>query len=170
MFILITLYRSQSDGSAAISCTGPRHASKPHSTFSSFYPFYLREHAHPTTKLYHAVGTTLVILVVLFRQPWSILSGTLALAVGYVLCDVLQGLSHGFYEFVAMIIVFGLSNCITMHSMGLLPLFIGYGMAWYSHRFIERNQPATFTYPAYSLLGDFCMWYGVVTGKFEVTI
>jgi hypothetical protein len=34
-----------------------------------------------------------------------------------------------------------------------MPL-IGYGCAWVGHFFFEHNKPATFRYPAWSLLGD----------------
>ncbi len=46
----------------------------------------------------------------------------------------------------------------------LLPL-IGYGFAWVGHFFFEKNKPATFKNPLYSLWGDFVMWKDVVTGK-----
>jgi hypothetical protein len=45
-----------------------------------------------------------------------------------------------------------------------LPL-VGYGFAWVGHFFFEKNRPATFRHPFYSLAGDFVMFKDVVTGK-----
>jgi hypothetical protein len=40
----------------------------------------------------------------------------------------------------------------------------GYFFAWVSHAFIEKNKPATFTYPMWSLRGDYHMLWLAVTG------
>jgi len=42
---------------------------------------------------------------------------------------------------------------------------VGYGFAWLGHFVFEKNRPATFKYPLYSLAGDFRLWFEVVTGK-----
>jgi hypothetical protein len=43
--------------------------------------------------------------------------------------------------------------------------FIGYGFAWVGHFFFEKNKPATFLYPFYSLASDFILFWDLLSGK-----
>ena len=95
-------------------------------SFAEFYPYYLSEHGHPTSRRLHFTGTTLVIALAL----WVAFSG---------------------------------------HLWGLLLLPIaGYGFAWVGHFFFEKNRPATFQYPLYSLAGDFVMFKDVLTRRIDL--
>ncbi len=88
-----------------------------------FYPYYLSEHQHPTSRALHFIGTGLVILILL------------------------------------------VSITIEKYSwMASIP-FIGYGFAWIGHFFFEKNKPATFKYPFYSLGSDFILFFDLLTGK-----
>jgi hypothetical protein len=49
----------------------------------------------------------------------------------------------------------------------LVPL-VGYGFAWVGHFVFEKNRPATFQYPLYSLLGDFVMFRDILTGRIKI--
>jgi hypothetical protein len=47
----------------------------------------------------------------------------------------------------------------------LIGIACAYGMAWIGHFFIERNKPATFQYPLWSLLSDFKLYFAILTGQ-----
>lgn len=42
---------------------------------------------------------------------------------------------------------------------------IGYGFAWVGHFVFEKNRPATFRHPLYSLIGDWVMFKDMLTGR-----
>ncbi|NQZ89094.1 MAG: DUF962 domain-containing protein [Colwellia sp.] len=44
---------------------------------------------------------------------------------------------------------------------------IGYGFAWIGHFIFEKNRPATFTYPIYSLIGDWVMFKDILIRKIK---
>jgi hypothetical protein len=96
---------------------------KKYKSFAEFYPFYLSEHADPTCRVLHFIGTTLV-FVILF---WAIFTQT-------------------------------------WWGLALIPL-VGYGFAWVGHFFFEKNKPATFQYPGYSLASDFKLYFDILMGK-----
>ena len=41
----------------------------------------------------------------------------------------------------------------------------GYAFAWVGHFVFEKNRPATFRHPVYSLMGDWVMFRDILTGR-----
>jgi hypothetical protein len=44
-------------------------------------------------------------------------------------------------------------------------LAAGYGFAWIGHFAFEKNRPATFRHPLYSFMGDWVMYWQMLTGQ-----
>ena len=74
-------------------------------------------------------------------------------------------------HFIGSIIVILLAFYVALSGdlslLFLLPL-IGYGFAWAGHFLFEKNKPATFIYPAYSLVGDWVMFKDILIGKIKL--
>ena len=51
-----------------------------------------------------------------------------------------------------------------------LMLLCGYFFAWIGHFFFEKNKPATFQYPGFSLLSDFLMYFHFLTGQIDTKL
>lgn len=99
---------------------------KKYKNLKEFYPYYLSEHEHKTTKLFHFVGTSFSIMFFVFF----------------------------IVELNPVYILFALLS--------------GYGFAWVSHFFVEHNKPATFTYPFFSLISDYIMFWEILRGKHKI--
>jgi hypothetical protein len=66
-----------------------------------------------------------------------------------------------------LLVILTVVYAIAMQRWGLLvlaPVF-GYGLAWIGHFVFEKNRPATFEHPLYSLAGDFVMFKDLLMGR-----
>jgi hypothetical protein len=87
----------------------------------------------------------------------------------YYLCEHSLGTTK-FFHFIAT--VNGLAILATLFlRKWQTKLFIfgfvqAYGLAWFSHFFIQQNRPATWIYPTYSFFGDNKMFFDILTLKF----
>lgn len=71
-------------------------------------------------------------------------------------------------HFVGTGIVIGLAVAAIVLQNWILFAYVplaGYGFAWVGHFFFEKNKPATFTYPLWSLGSDFVMFFHIITGQ-----
>ena len=66
--------------------------------------------------------------------------------------------------------LFFLSVNIFLREYHLIPLSLlfGYFFAWVGHFIFEKNKPATFKYPIYSLMGDWVMLKDILLGKIKL--
>jgi hypothetical protein len=69
----------------------------------------------------------------------------------------------------ALVVVTVSLALVTRNAAWLLAApVVGYGFAWVGHFAFEKNRPATFRHPWYSLLGDFAMFRDVLIGRIRL--
>lgn len=47
---------------------------------------------------------------------------------------------------------------------------VGYGFAWAGHFLVEKNKPASFSYPLWSFLADWRMWSKIANGTMDAEV
>lgn len=63
---------------------------------------------------------------------------------------------------IALLLLFFFTGNLWLLAM--IPV-AGYGFAWVGHFGFEKNKPASFKHPLYSLMGDFRMFWDILTGR-----
>lgn len=71
-------------------------------------------------------------------------------------------------HFIGTFLVFVIIGLALYNQWGwkwfLVPV-VGYGFAWVGHAFFEKNKPATFKYPFWSLISDFKLFFDILFQK-----
>ena len=133
------------------------------SSFAEFFPYYLGEHRNPTCRALHFVGTTgffAVLGAALASAPTQLGPALLGIGALGAIGARLESRRNTAPLLLAMIAV-----ALWIQPWILAGVIWAYGFAWFGHFRVEHNRPATFTYPLWSLLGDFRMWGLMVRGR-----
>lgn len=87
----------------------------------------------------------------------------------YYLSEHRSPISRGLHYFGTISSIFFLAYTLAVQNFMLLPLVLlfGYGPAWIGHFVFEKNKPATFRYPLFSLRADFVMLFLWLTGRLK---
>lgn len=132
-------------------------------SFQSFWPYYLSEHRDRRCRWTHFIGTTGFVCYLASQvaaDPIRV-GGSLALAVALgALTFKIEAQRSAAPVLLGMIAVMGWANPILLYGV-----LFAYFWAWVGHFLIEHNRPATFTYPLWSLAGDFKMWFDMLKGQ-----
>ena len=72
-------------------------------------------------------------------------------------------LLHFIGTFGVVLLIF--SSILLSNKLWIYAPFCGYSFAWIGHFVFEKNKPATFKHPLYSLAGDFLMFIHLLIRK-----
>ena len=138
---------------------------EPIESYEDFWPFYLSEHRDPTSRRLHFLGTTGFLASCLgsaalhpVRFPAALAGFSAVLYHG-----VTKGEAEGpSLKHVAAMLGLGVAGSPVLFPAGVT---FAYGCAWAGHFGVEKNRPATFRYPLWSLVSDFKMWSLMARGR-----
>lgn len=138
-------------------------AKRPQS-LDEFWPYYLSEHRHPTSRRLHFVGTGGFLAAMGVSAALHPVRFPLAMAAALAIGK--HGLTaereaRPLKHVAAMLLLPTLAAPLTF----LPGVVVAYGCAWYGHFKIEGNRPATFQYPLMSAASDFRMLFHMVQGR-----
>ena len=132
-------------------------------SFEAFFPYYLGEHRNAICRRLHFMGTAGFFGVfgwALWNEP-EVFGPYLALIIGLgVIASFVERKRNA-----APLMLLMIGIALWAQPWLLAGVVWAYGCAWVGHFKIEHNKPATFTYPLWSLLGDFKMWGLMARGK-----
>ncbi|MBX3270800.1 MAG: DUF962 domain-containing protein [Sandaracinaceae bacterium] len=133
-------------------------------SLEEFWPFYLSEHRDPTSRKLHFVGTTGFLASIVGAAVTNPIGFPLA-AAGFA-AVLKKGLDaeKDAPPFAHVAALLGLG---TLASPVFFPVGVAcaYGFAWAGHFGFEKNRPASWTYPLYSLTSDFKMYAHMLRGR-----
>ena len=131
--------------------------------FEHFWPFYVGEHRHPACRVLHFIGTSgfvTVFIACCWMNPVRMGACALAGVIVGFLARKIEARRKAGRELLSMAVLWLLGS-----PWLLVGIFWAYLCAWIGHFKIEHNRPATFTYPLWSLFGDFRMVGVMLTGR-----
>ena len=132
-------------------------------SFAAFWPYYMGEHRDPRCRVVHFVGTSgflLTVLACLVDAPLRFGGALVAMALFGLLAARMEAHRSAAPALLAMILVAAVGNPAVLGGV-----VFAYACAWAGHFLIEHNHPATFTYPLWSLAGDFRMFGRMLRGR-----
>lgn len=144
----------------------------PIQSYAEFWPFYLREHRNAKARTLHYLGSTAAILAFVYllasgRMAPALVPLPLGFALGWLVTRVWRVVPAHDAGFVLTVLLYLFEAAVLRDAVLLLPLVAGYGFAWVAHFLVEKNRPATFTYPFWSIVSDFRMYGLWLSGRLE---
>jgi len=146
-------------------CYRSRMAAERIPSYEEFWPHYLAEHRHPVSRRIHFVGTNGFLASLMASTALNPIGFPLAMTgFGLILRDALkkgEGDGPKLKHVAGMVLLPTLAAPLTFP----LGVVFAYGCAWTGHFGFEKNKPATFGYPLWSLISDFRMWSHMLRGQ-----